>query len=137
MQRSAHTPLYGASAIGNVDIVHMLLDARAIIDARDYDGYTPLWRGIQGKHVDVARMLLDWGAKISNVKLDSYLPVIPDWVIVFIESRSNCRTASTIVIAIHKYHRTNITAGHNDMNVLRLISKHIWSTRMDDKWTGK
>jgi hypothetical protein len=82
------------------------------------------------KYVDVARLLIDRGAKVSNVKLKT---AIPEWVITFVESRFNCRLASITIIGIHKYRRTTMT-GNNDINVLRLISKHIWSTRMDDAW---
>jgi hypothetical protein len=83
--------------------------------------------------VDAARLLIDRGATVSTVQLDKYLPAIPDWVTTFIESRSNCRTVSIIIIGIHKIHRTSVT-GNNDINALQLISKHIWSTRMDGLW---
>jgi subtilase family serine protease len=68
---------------------------------------------------------------VSNVKLDEGLPAIPDWVTTFVEARSKCRTAAITIIGIHKYHRTTVT-GNNDINVIKLISEHIWSTRLDD-----
>jgi hypothetical protein len=70
---------------------------------------------------------------VSNVKLDEELPAIPDWVPSFVESRSNCRKVSIAIIGMHKYRRTTVT-GNNDINVLLLIAKDIWSTRMDDMW---
>jgi hypothetical protein len=127
------TPLHIASMFGHVNVARVLLDAGALVDAQDDDGFTPLYCAIGNKYVDVARSLIDRGAKISNVKLDKDVPAIPDWVTTFIESRSKCRYASIAIIAIQKYHRTTVT-GNNDINVLRLISKHIWSTRMDDVW---
>jgi ankyrin repeat protein len=85
-------------------IVRMLLDARAIVDETKFDGCTPLWLAVYNEHFDAARLLIDRGAKISKVKLDTVLPAIPNWVTTFIESRSNCRTTSIIIIGIHKYH---------------------------------
>jgi ankyrin repeat protein len=126
------TPLHCASLDGRTNIVRLLLEW-VRVDAAGEDGRTPLYRAIRHKHSDVARQLMDGGAKVSNVELDKYVPAIPDWVTTFIESRSKCRFVSIIIIGIHKYHRTNVT-GNNDINVLRLISKHIWSTRMDDVW---
>jgi hypothetical protein len=112
-------PLHGASLDGHVNVVRVLLDAGAIVDAADDDGETPLYETIRDKHPGVARLLIDGGAKVSNVKLDEDVPAIPDWVTTFIESRSNCRTVSLVIIGIHKYRRTTATI-NNDVNVLRL-----------------
>jgi ankyrin repeat protein len=128
---SGSTPLHSASYFGYVNVVRVLLDAGAIVDAFCDIGWTPLYSVICNKHNDVARLLIDRGAKVSMVKL--YLTPIPDWVNTFIQSRSTCRCASITIIGIHKYHRTTMT-GNNDINVIRLVSKHIWSTRMDDVW---
>jgi ankyrin repeat protein len=128
-----YTPLYYASLRGFVDVVRVLLDAGAHVDVAEENGRTPLCGAIRMEHVDVARLLMDRGARVSNVKLDGLVPAIPDWVTTFIESRSNCRSAAIAIIGIHKYRRTTMT-GNNDINVLRLISKHIWSMRMDNVW---
>jgi hypothetical protein len=128
------TPLLYASWKGHVNAVRVLLDAGALVDSTDKYGYTPRYYAILYKYVDVSRYLIDRGAKVSNVKLnDFFLSAIPDWVTTFIESRSNCRTVSITIIGIHKYRRTTVTC-NNDINVLRLIAKHIWSSRMDDLW---
>jgi ankyrin repeat protein len=129
------TPLHHASA-HSVDVVRLLLDAHATVDATDISGHTALYLvifGMSGDYINIARLLIDRGARLSNVILDNYLRAIPDWVPAFIASRSNCRTVAITIIGIHKYHRTNIT-GHNDINILKLISKQIWSMRMDDAW---
>jgi hypothetical protein len=128
-----YTPLLIASYGGHANVVRVLLDTGAIVDAADDDGWKPFHYAIRENRIDVARQLIDGGVNVSNVKLDEYLQSIPDWVTTFIESRSNCRNVSIIIIGMHKYHRTTVT-GNNDINVLRLISKHIWSTRMDDVW---
>jgi ankyrin repeat protein len=130
------TPLQCASYSGHIDVVRLLLDAHAGVDATTDDDTrtTPLYYAVGLNHFDIARQLLERGANLSNVKLDKNLPVLPDWFIALVQSRSNCRNVAIIMIAIHKYHRTAIT-GKIDINVLKLISKHIWSTRMmDDVW---
>jgi ankyrin repeat protein len=130
---TGHTPLHFASFYSVMEGVRILLDVGAIVDTTTNDGYTPLYYAIRYEYVGFTKLVLDRGAKVSNVTLDNFVPAIPDWITTFIESRSNCRIASITIIGIHKYRRTNVT-GNNDINVLRLVSKHIWSTRMDDVW---
>jgi hypothetical protein len=126
-------PLHLASLRGDVNVFGVLLDAGAMVDEADNFGQTPLHDAIQYERVNVTQLLMDQGAKLSNVTLDEELPAIPDWVTTFVESRSNCRTVSIAIIGMHKYRRTTVT-GNNDVNMIRLIAKHIWSTRMDDVW---
>jgi hypothetical protein len=122
------TPLHFASSKEDfVDVVRILLDAGAIVDVANCDGWTPLCFAIATSLVDNARLLIDGELKCQMLSVAS--PAIPDWITVFIASRSNCRCVAIIIIGIHKYRRTNIT-GNNDINVLRLIGKHIWSARM-------
>jgi hypothetical protein len=129
------TPLHNASSNGHINVVRVLLDAGANVDARDNNGRTPVYYALCYERIDVARVLFDQGGNLSNIKLDKDVPAIPEWVAVFVESRSNCRIAAIVIVGIHKYHRTTVT-GNNDINVIRLISKHIWSTRMDDGWVS-
>jgi ankyrin repeat protein len=127
------TPLHYASSWGHVNVVSVLLDAGAIVDMTDDFGWTPLHDALRNTHVPVARLLIDRGAKMSNIKPDDEVIVIPDWITTIIESQSRCRLVSITIIGMHKYRLTTLT-GNNDINVIRLISKHIWSTRMDDVW---
>jgi ankyrin repeat protein len=120
--RSGSTPLHIAS--WHVNVVRVLLEAGAMVDPANNNGVTPLCFAIRNNCVYVSRLLIDRGAKVSNVQLKE---------ITFVKARCKCRLASITVIGIHKYHRTTVT-GNNDINVLRLISKHIWSSRMDDGW---
>jgi ankyrin repeat protein len=131
--RHGYTPLHLASLHGCVNVARVLLDAGAIVDMTDDDGWTPLYWAIRNERGDIACLLIDRAAILSYVKLDGYVPAIPDWVTTLIEAQSKCRSVSIAIIGIHKYRRTTLT-GNNDISVLRLISKHIWSTRMDDVW---
>jgi hypothetical protein len=133
---NGYAPLHFAASIGQVDIARMLLDAGAMVDVTSGNGWTPLNRAIHYKHVDVALLLMDWGAKVSNVTLalENYLPAAtPNWFTNFFESRSKCRYVAIIMIGMRKYRRTTMT-GNNDINVIRFVAKHIWSTRMDNVW---
>jgi hypothetical protein len=126
------TPLHLAcGAASSVAVVILLLDAGALVDVAAADGCTPLYCAFCNKKNShqIARLLLDRGARIvSNVQLK--LPAIPNWVNSFISLRARHRSAATTIIGIHKYRRTNVT-GNNDINVLKLIGKHIWSFRME------
>jgi ankyrin repeat protein len=129
--RYGWTPLHLAP---NIPVLRTLLDASGtIVDAKNNHGWTPLRIALQLCNVEYAQLQVDRGAKLSNVILDEFVPVIPDWISAFIESRSKCRYAAIVITGIHKYRRTTVT-GNNDINVLRLISKHIWSTRMGIAW---
>jgi hypothetical protein len=129
-----YTPLHYASSLGRLILVRVLLNAGALVDGANIYGWTPLQYAIIHKHVDVGKLLIDRGAKVSNIIPSTYVPTIPDWVTTFIASRSKCRCAAITIIGIHKYRRTTMT-GNNDINVMLLISKHIWSTRViDDMW---
>jgi hypothetical protein len=127
------TALHRASCRGHVAIVRVLLCAGASVDATVDRGYNPLYYAIRYHQLEVARVLIDAGASVSKVKLNIYLAVIPDWVHELVSARTLCRRASMTLIGVHKFHRTQIT-GANDVNVIRHISKHIWSLRLDNAW---
>jgi ankyrin repeat protein len=130
------TPLHVASLNGHMDVARLSLDAGTPVDIADNVGWTPLRCAIQGSYRTIARLLIDRGARASNVLLDNRVSKIPDWVTTIVESRSNCRCAAMVIVGLHKYRRTTVT-GNNDINVLRLIGKHIWSTRMDELWVER
>jgi ankyrin repeat protein len=127
------TPLYLASLNGRVEVTRVLLDAGATVDTPDKGGRTSLYHAIRYNRCNVAHLLIDRGASIKNVKLDDDVTGVPKWIYQIIASRSRSRTAAIALIGIHVYHRTTIT-GNNDINVLRLVGKHIWSSRMNDVW---
>jgi hypothetical protein len=139
-----HTPLHYAVARYHnngpcsMTVIRLLLDAGANVDAPlNRTKTTPLGIAIRDNLKDVVKLLIDRGAQISNVKVgrNEAVDKMPIWVYAISKLRSNCRNAAIMVTAIHKYHPKAISS-YIDINVMRLISKHIWSTRMDDVWRG-
>jgi hypothetical protein len=128
------SPQHNAVMYGSVDVVRLLLDAGAIIDAEDRFGWTPLRECLQSNHhvhKKIARIL---GSKIVKVKLNKNFPAIPDWAYKFAAFKY-CRSVAVTIVGICKHHRTNVTC-HMDINVIKLIGKHVWSMRMDDAWSS-
>ncbi|KAG2500435.1 hypothetical protein HYH03_002003 [Edaphochlamys debaryana] len=66
------TPLYAASQAGRLEIVQMLLGAKAVCDAPTKDSTTPLWTASKHGHLDVAGA----NKEIRHDKLDS----TPLWI---------------------------------------------------------
>jgi len=64
------TPLGVAAQLGDVDIVHLLLDADASVDAAGESGATPLMMAAQYDQADIAKLLLEAGADIDAQRAD-------------------------------------------------------------------
>jgi ankyrin repeat protein len=56
------TPLIVASLIGNEEIIKILLDAGAEVNAKDKGGYTALVWATENGHADIAGLLKQFGA---------------------------------------------------------------------------
>ena len=59
--RLRFSPLHGASANGHVEVVKLLLDKEANVNAADEGGWTPLHGASQNGHVWVVKLLLGVG----------------------------------------------------------------------------
>ena len=67
VNKKGWAPLHYAAANGNDDIVKLLLDHSAYVDAGSPNGTTPLMMAARGGHVSTVKLLLDNGADL-NVK---------------------------------------------------------------------
>jgi len=62
VNRTGWTALHYAASVGGADIVKILLDHSAYIDAESPNKTTPLMMAARGDHADVCRLLVDEGA---------------------------------------------------------------------------
>jgi ankyrin repeat protein len=60
------TPLIRASCNGHVDIVRLLVDAKAQVNRQTEDGATPLYVASQNGHSEVVNILIRNGADINQ-----------------------------------------------------------------------
>ena len=67
VNKKGWAPLHYAAANGNDDIVKLLLDHSAYVDAGSPNGTTPLMMAARGGHISTVKLLLDNGADL-NVK---------------------------------------------------------------------
>ncbi|MGA7779806.1 MAG: ankyrin repeat domain-containing protein [Paraburkholderia sp.] len=67
INKKGWAPLHYAAANGHDDIVKLLLDHSAYVDAGSPNGTTPLMMAARGGHVSTVKLLLDNGADL-NVK---------------------------------------------------------------------
>jgi hypothetical protein len=133
------TALHKAAHNNRADMVSLLVDAGALVNAVDDDGDTPLTLAIAAGSCDAAHTLIDRGASFKPARSALMQPTLtatysrslglPFWVLEFIYGRRMCCSVAVLIMGIHKYKRTHVT-GQNDGNVMRMISKHIWSTRL-------
>ena len=65
LESGSTTPLHSASANDKSEVVALLLDGGADIEARDGDGWTPLHIAVEKNKPEVVTLLLDRGANIE------------------------------------------------------------------------
>ncbi len=65
VNRHGWAPLHYAAAVGGTEIVKLLLDKSAYVDAESPNKTTPLMMAARGGQTDAARALIDGGADVS------------------------------------------------------------------------
>jgi ankyrin repeat protein len=58
-------PLHVAAAEGHTELISLLLDRGADINARDHSGYTPLHWAVMVRRLAAAKLLIDQGADLE------------------------------------------------------------------------
>ena len=61
------TPLHLAAAMGHVDVISILLDEGAVVEAKDWRKQTPLFYAAAGGHIKAVEALLSLGADLNAV----------------------------------------------------------------------
>lgn len=64
INKTGWTPLHYAATNGHLDIVKLLLDHSAYVDAESPNKTTPLMMAARGGHIEVVKLLLDEGADL-------------------------------------------------------------------------
>ncbi|KAH6883514.1 hypothetical protein B0T10DRAFT_551286, partial [Thelonectria olida] len=72
---TGRTALGIACAKGNVEVVEMLLEARADITIANSNGWTPLGLASANGHVEVVKLLFDRGADVTVANNDGWTPM--------------------------------------------------------------
>ncbi len=62
------TPLHMAAYNGNTEVVKLLLEHGATLDARDIEGKTPLLHACTGPFVETVKLLIDKGADVNAIE---------------------------------------------------------------------
>ncbi|XP_022247672.1 ankyrin repeat domain-containing protein 17-like isoform X2 [Limulus polyphemus] len=70
------TPLMEAASAGHVDIVKLLLDHSADVNAQTNQGNTPLMYACAGGHEEVVRVLLESGANVEDHNENGHTPLM-------------------------------------------------------------
>jgi ankyrin repeat protein len=69
------TPLYQATLLRKNDIVKILLNAQADINAKTIDGWTPLHLAVSSGNIDLVRLFVESGADINSVNRHGETPL--------------------------------------------------------------
>ncbi|PON19964.1 pfs domain-containing protein, partial [Trichoderma gamsii] len=74
-ERTGAALLHDAAQIGRLEVVKLLLDRGASVEAKNNDGSTPLHDAAQNGRLDVAKLLLDRGASVKAENKDGSTPL--------------------------------------------------------------
>lgn len=118
----------------DVEITRLLLQAGANVNTyreehtrfNDCNCMCMFCKVIRGAHTHHARLLVDWGYRL----FDKDFLMMPEWFTKWVHDREACRMIALQIMALQRHRKPDVSSGQ-DMNVLRMIAKQIWSNRMD------
>ncbi|TPP59183.1 Ankyrin-2 [Fasciola gigantica] len=73
--KKGNTALHIASLAGHIDIVKLLMEYGANVNAQSQNGFTPLYMAAQENHVEVVNHLLNNGANPALSTEDGFTPL--------------------------------------------------------------
>src|SRR3990167_2043465 len=113
----------------------MLIQVGAELDARNCDGSTPRNNAFKNNKPFAAELLLAKGAKMSNVRAQ-----IPDRMRFIVTKRQNVKRGLLVFIGVLRKRfsvsggGTEYTQGRLPRDVVGLLGRCVWSTRLDERW---
>lgn len=123
---SGRPPIEISPRLPDTDITRLLLEAGADPNSNFYGTLSyPLAEAAFRVNNSQMKLLVDWGANI----VDDLRRRPPEWVRTWVNNREACRTTALRIMALQRYRRPAVCSGQ-DMNVLRMVAKQIWSNRM-------
>jgi len=72
---AGRTPLHNAADKGQVEVMRVLLDAKADVNKGDVEGVTPLHISASKDGDSAVKLLLGWGAKVNQTTKKSHTPM--------------------------------------------------------------
>ena len=133
------TPLFDAVRCENKKSVHQLLAYGAKIEAKNARGINPLtcairvWpcRVYNAGQEEIIKLLIMYGAKVSWLVSE----FIPECVARYISACEKCRQVCVVLLGIRG--RRFSMLNNNVKDVIRMIARAIWKTRLADEWVKK
>lgn len=136
--KKRRTPLHVAAEKGNVRVSRLLLDVSSVVEAADVRGYTPLVEAVWRERRDVVELLLDRGAQLNPVGPLWGPWGAPQWAVDMASiapCRIACRSSCLVMMGLRGCQSGVI--GSNNRDVLRLVARLVWSTRLRDPGWAK
>ena len=66
-REDARQDLHQAASEGHLEVVRLLVENGANVNARDENGRTPLFRAADEGHLDIVRLLVENGAEVNGL----------------------------------------------------------------------
>lgn len=115
-----------------LECVRALLDAGASVDGVRELRSTPIVCAVGSANDRAALLLLDHGAKITP--LVPAFGYVPGFLSSAARGREKCRRTALVLLGIRRMHKSALLS-INALDVIRVIAKHVWSSRLNEAWT--
>jgi len=136
--RKDETPLHITALTGDYEKMEILIKAGAKTDCKDDDGLIPLqYCTMPDTSKECIQLLVRYNPVLNNSELNKEQVGRPEPILKWIEeamaARHYARTAAIILIGLKRFNKSLILKSNN-MDVIRMIARLIWKSRIDPIW---